>query len=262
MSSTGEPNPRYLAVGMHDLPEHDDWLTEPEAERLQSFRYTKRREEARLGRWTAKSAVAAALGLDNDIEVLRDLVIRNAVDGAPELFIAGSPAGYRISMTDRADWAVCTVVGDDVEVGCDLELVEQRSEAFVRDWFTAGERDYVFARSDDHDLLANLIWSAKESALKVLRTGLRRDTRSVEITLLDTRTDDGWGALTATTVEGDRFTGWWRQFGDFVLTYACAVATTRPTTLVDPSPLETAVPAHSWMAAPWSDPRPGPAPPR
>ena len=56
-----EPAAHYLAVGMHDLPDHDDWLTPPEADRLQSFRYTKRREEARLGRWTAKQTLAADL---------------------------------------------------------------------------------------------------------------------------------------------------------------------------------------------------------
>jgi 4'-phosphopantetheinyl transferase len=232
---------------MHDLPPHDDWLTPAEAERLRSFRFTKRREEARLGRWTAKRALAAALDLDDDVDVLRDLVIQNASDGAPEVFIANEPAGVRISMTDRADWAVCTVIEANVEVGCDLELVEPRSAAFVRDWFTEAERAEVMRRPDDHDLLANLIWSAKESALKVLRTGLRRDTRSVEVTLLDTSTDDGWAPVRITTTDGHLFTGWWRRFGDFVLTFACATATAAPATLIRPSPLESAVPAHSWM---------------
>ncbi len=34
-------------------------------------------------------------------------------------------------------------------------------------------------------LAANLIWPAKESALKVLRTGLRADTRTVEVVLAE-----------------------------------------------------------------------------
>ena len=247
-----QPVPRYHAIGMHDLPEHDDWLTDPEAQRLRSFRYTKRREEARLGRWTAKHAVAATLGFDPDIEVLRDLVIRNASDGAPEVFIAGQPAGVRISMTDRADWAVCTVLADDVELGCDLELVEPRSAGFVRDWFTDAEQEFVFAHPDDHDLLANLIWSAKESALKVLRTGLRRDTRSVEVAVHEQHMVDGWRAFSVATAEGSHYRGWWRRFGDFVLSYACAADTDPPTALVEPSPLATAVPAHSWMDSPYS----------
>jgi len=235
---------------MADLPAHDRWLTAPEAQRLHSFRYTKRREEARLGRWTAKRTLALALGHDpDDLDQLRSLVIRNAADGAPEVFVDGDPAGVRISMTDRADWAVCTVLDGATEIGVDLELVEHRSLGFVTDWFTAAEREFVLDRPDDHDLLANLIWSAKESVLKVLRTGLRRDTRSVEVTVLDD-VDHGWGVLRVTSEEGGEFSGWWRRFGEFVLTCATELPTGCPASLVDPSPLDAAVPSHTWMARP------------
>ena len=70
-------------------------------------------------------------------------------------------------------------------IGCDLELVEPRSEAFVRDYFTVPEQCCVGAVPDGEEswLRANLLWSAKESVLRVLETGLRRDTRSVEIAI-------------------------------------------------------------------------------
>ena len=242
--------PRYLAVGMADVPAHDDWLSDIEADRLAGFTYTKRRDEARLGRWTAKQTLAGALRLEADSEVLRDLQIHNAPDGAPEVYMKSRPAPISISMTDRADWAVCTVIGGDRPIGCDLELVEPRSAAFVADYFTRRERDVVAATPQDHDLLANLIWSAKESALKVLRTGLRRDTRSVEVSLARGSTANGWSGLYVTTVEGLTFTGWWRRFGDFVLTYVSAISTAPPTSLVDPTPLERATPSHAWSAQP------------
>ncbi|MGI9646174.1 MAG: 4'-phosphopantetheinyl transferase family protein [Ilumatobacteraceae bacterium] len=240
--------PRYLAVGMADLPAHDDWLTEPEATRLRGFSYTKRREEARLGRWTAKRALGLTLGCPAEPASLRELVIRNAADGAPEVFIDARRAPVSISMTDRGDWAVCTVVEGHNDLGCDLELVEPRSDAFVRDWFTEAERAGVAASPDEHDLLANLIWSAKESALKVLRTGLRRDTRSVEVALEEFGPDgERWRPLTVTTEEGEEFDGWWHRFGEFVLTYASRTPTGPPVSLVDPPPLTTATPTHSWM---------------
>lgn len=47
--------------------------------------------------------------------------------------------------------------------------------------------------SQDADLTANLFWSAEESARKVLETGLRRDTRSVEVRL-GTEVVDGLSA--------------------------------------------------------------------
>ena len=249
--TTPGPPARYHAIGMGDLPTHDDWLTEPEADRLHAFAYTKRREEARLGRWTAKRALALALGHPDDSGSLRGLVIRNAADGAPEVFVDDERAPVSISMTDRADWAVCAVVEGRNDLGCDLELVERRSAAFVRDWFTEAERELVAAAPAEHDLLANLIWSAKESALKVLRTGLRRDTRSVEVALGGDGLDgERWRALTVTAAEGEEYQGWWHRFGEFVLTYASRHPTGPPVSLVDPSPLASAVPAHSWMHTP------------
>ena len=84
-----------------------------------------------------------------------------------------SPAGVEVSLTDRAGWAVCLVWTEPRPVGCDLELAEPRSRAFVRDFFTEAERRAVAGagRAAGPREVANLIWSAKESALKVLQTG-------------------------------------------------------------------------------------------
>ena len=253
MSSSDGPDTgsrvRYHASAQTGVPDHDDWLTGPEADRLNSMRYTKRRDESRLGRWTAKHAVARALDLPRSSAHLCDVVIRNAKDGAPEAFIGPDAASVAISMTDRAGWAVCVVAQGVDGVGCDLELVEPRSRRFVADYFTPAERATVADRPEDHDLLANLIWSAKESALKVLREGLRLDTRTVEVTLHDER-PEGWSALAVTTSAGARFPGWWTRHGEFVLTYCATSATEAPSAMDDPSPLATATPAHSWLQTP------------
>jgi 4'-phosphopantetheinyl transferase len=248
-----DPTVRYHASGETGVPADDDWLTPPEADRLNSMRYTKRRDESRLGRWTAKHAVARALDLPRTSAQLRDVVIRNAKDGAPEAFIGSDPTSVVISMTDRAGWAVCVVAEGVDGVGCDLELVEPRSRLFVTDYFTPAEQATVAARPDDHDLLANLIWSAKESALKVLREGLRLDTRSVEVTMMDEQ-DAGWSSLVVTTAAGVRFPGWWSRHGQFVLTYCATGATDAPSAMDDPSPLAKATPAHSWLHAPLRPP--------
>lgn len=245
----------WLACGMDEMSPGEGWLNPPEAARFESMRYTKRLTEARLGRWTAKQTVARVAGIDPTLDGMRRVLIRNAVDGAPEAFVDGEPAAVTIAMTDRADWAVCAVIDGRHRVGCDLELVEPRSERFVRDYFTPAEQDAVLARPGDADLLANLVWSAKESALKVLRTGLRRDTRSVEVAL-----DDGaagsWAPLRVTAEEGRVFPGYWVRHGEFVLTVAADVEIASPISLVEPTPLATATPAHTWTHNPLpQDPR-------
>jgi len=244
---------RWLSQGEPDLPEGAAFMTERERERLLSMRYAKRREEFRLGRWTAKGALATAAGLDGSVEDLRSIEVLHAFDGAPEPHRDGVAMPFPISMTDRAGWAVC-VVGDPGGggLGVDLELVEPRSDGFVADYFTADEQGTVGAAANrsGHDLLANLIWSAKESALKVLRTGLRRDTRSVEVRLGPGR-DDEWTPLSVTDlVDGPEFPGWWVRFGSFLLTVAAREAIAPPESFVEPPGLATATPLHSWMQAP------------
>jgi 4'-phosphopantetheinyl transferase len=247
------PEITWLSAGLHHVAAADGWLDPVLSDRLGRMRYTKRLVEARLGRWTAKRALALTLGLATDLDSLAEVVVLNAPDGAPEAFIAGEPAGVVIAMTDRADWAVSAVLAGTERVGCDLEIVETRSAAFVRDYFTPPEQALVARGS--HDLMANLIWSAKESALKVLRTGLRRDTRTVEVSCdpaTGTETSD-WQPLLVRAAEGGEMPGWWVRYGEFVLTVASAVATDPPRSLDEPPRLATAEPTHQWMEHPYVD---------
>ena len=152
----------------------------------------------------------------------------NHPTGAPYVIAEGAPPGLEVALTDRAGWAVCLVGTAMGRLGCDLELVEPRSAGFVADFLTAFERDWVQALpATDRDAAANLIWSAKESALKVLQIGLRRDTRSVEVAIGDAgavSTDedgtgqDGWSPLEVRPAEGGVLPGWWRRGGRFLLT--------------------------------------------
>ncbi len=234
---------RWLAQGEQHVPPGRAWLSDWEADRAAGMRFAKRRNDFLVSRWTAKRALTDALHPEvqpHEVEV------RPAPTGAPVAFVGGQPAACSLSLTDRAGWAVCLVGPPDRRVGCDLELVEERSPAFVADWFTPSERALVAAPGADHDLLANLIWSAKESALKVLQTGLRRDTRTVEVTLGD-QGSGGWRALTVHAVEGAAFPGWWRRDGDFLLTVAADDALPPPASLATPEPLRDAFPTHTWM---------------
>jgi 4'-phosphopantetheinyl transferase len=215
------------------------------------MRYTKRRMDFLVSRWTAKEAIASALGWGGALAVGARIEVRNRPTGAPEAYVDGEPLGVEISLTDRAGWAVCLVGPDRRHVGCDLELVEPRSSLFVRDYFTDEEQRRAAAAADgERDALVNLVWSAKESALKVLGTGLRRDTRSVEVFLHDDPLDQAWSALTVHTREGLSLPGWWRRFDQFLLTVAAEEPTPPPAALEDPPALLAATPTHGWMTRP------------
>jgi 4'-phosphopantetheinyl transferase len=259
---------RWLARGEHELPADDDWLAPAEAARLARYRFTKRRTEYRLRRWTGKHAVAAAAGLDSGPDRLRAIEVLNRPGGAPYVQVDGRPLGVDVSLTDRAGWAVCLVgartgtgIGEGVgSVGVDLELMEPRSDGFVTDFLTAGEAALVRSLpvEQDRQLTANLMWSAKESALKVLRTGLRADTRSVEVhpdrigpgRVVAPSRPDGWCALAVRSDAGQEFPGWWRRDGVFVLTVVYDRPADPPAVLPATADLSAAVPVHSWMQAP------------
>lgn len=243
---------RWLAMGEDALPAAEHWLAPGEATKLAGLRFTKRRTEYLLRRLVTKHAVAAVTGRPTDPAALAGIEVRNAASGAPYVCVDGVPLAVEVSITDRAGWAVCvTYPAPGHPVGCDLELVEPRTPGFVSDFCTAAEQRLIASRpaGDERDAAANLIWSAKESALKVLRTGLRRDTRTLEVTLAASRVD-GWGALAVRAVKGATFAGWWRRDGRFLLTVAAEVAAPPPLALGDPGVLAVAEPRHSWLDRP------------
>jgi 4'-phosphopantetheinyl transferase len=196
-----------------EVPADNQWLSANEISRLTAMRIPKRRADWRLGRWTAKQAVAACLNLRADLPALANVEIRAALSGAPEVFLHDQPADIAISLTHRAGTALCAVAPPSLTFGCDLELVEPRSDAFIDDYFTVDEKALIHHTSiEKRPLLLALLWSGKESALKALRVGLRLDTTCMRVTpdgWLEGRGPE-WRPLQVHYSAGQMFGGWWR----------------------------------------------------
>jgi len=217
-----------------NVPRELKWLGERELVQVSGMRFAKRRSDWLLGRWTAKHAVAACLRLPADLRSLAEVDLRPATSGAPEVFLANQPAPVSISLSHRNGTAACAVAPSGGALGCDLEAVEPHSDVFVEDYFTDEERKLVArATSADRPLVLTLLWSAKESALKALRAGLRLDTRSVSVCpvfspqshdegrqcninrqTLSVQTPDSlslWRRLHVSCADGQGFHGWWQH---------------------------------------------------
>jgi len=237
-------NVYWLEQTEADVPKENDWLSVGEAVRLNAMLFAKRRADWRLGRWTAKRALSVILDLPALPQVFKRIEIRAAASGAPEVFFDSQPAAVTISLSHRAGIAACAVAISSLKMGCDLEMIEPRSDAFVADYFTLEEQELVaHASATERDRLLALLWSGKESALKALREGLRLDTRSVIVIPCGLSFDPNrWSQLRVRYTGGRRaggrdtgdrstgdhylgdqiFHGWWQHADNIVRTVVAA----------------------------------------
>ena len=219
-----------------DVPEADEWLGSSELRCLDNLRFPKRHLEWRLGRWTAKCAVAIVEELPLLPDSLANLEIRAAPSGAPEVFVANKPADITVSISHRAGLAICAIACARVKLGCDLEVLEPHSQAFVEDYLTHEEQLRVTeASSDDRDRLVALLWSGKESTLKAMKVGLRIDTRCISVKPGEVRSLCRWTPLETQSTAGDKFHGWWRQANSCVQTLVAYPSPRAPIQLAVPT---------------------------
>ncbi len=210
----------WLRQSESDTPVANDWLHASELARLVTLRIPKRRTDWRLGRWAAKCAVSAFLDMPRDYGSLAEIEIRAADSGMPEAFLSGHMAPLTVSLSHRGGVAMCAVCGMGAAIGCDLELIEARSDEFIADYFTTAEQE-LLAHSfpEDRWRLAAVLWSGKESVLKALKQGLRVDPRSIEVLPEATGSASrGWLGLAVNYVGPKVLRGCWKQDNGLVMT--------------------------------------------
>lgn len=208
----------WLTRSQPEVHAGDGWLGASERAAVARLTLVKRRSDWRLGRYTAKAAAAAFLAVeDGRIEIIASTA------GAPVAVLDGARAQHELSLSHRAGRAVAVVAPPGPAVGCDIELVEPRSAAFVRQWFVDAERALVeSAPPGERPWLANLIWSAKEAATKAIGEGLRLDVARARVTFglgEASPGTDGWRPLgvrwgdDGATVQH----GWFRREPEWVI---------------------------------------------
>ena len=232
--------PRWLLESADRVPAERSWLSAREKEDLAGLRFAKRRRDWLVGRWAAKQALAALFELEPTPAALARFAIHNDSEGAPFADRDGRPLDRRVSISHRDGLGLCAVAPPGFAIGCDLELVEPRSDAFVSDWFDDFERAWV-AAGDTHARTA-LVWSAKESALKALGTGLRRDTRELRVEPGSATSPATWSPLRVRVAGDGVLAGWWRVHRSRMITLVARPDLAEPAAL-RPVPSRSASPS-------------------
>jgi len=214
----------WLTQHRSEVPDHNDWLSPNERNVLAGLTVLKRRSDWRLGRWTAKCLLRSRLDARFGIRGHEDIDVRAAADGGPVVYIHGKLAAVTLSISHSNGVGLCALAESETRLGCDTELIEPRTAAFVSDFFSIEERNVVGrVPAGDQPFVETLIWSAKESVLKALRVGLRRDTRSivVDAPIAYRHRQDRWQRFTARcTDSGEVFGGLWMSAEGHVHTVA------------------------------------------
>jgi phosphopantetheinyl transferase len=179
---------RYRLVHVDDFPslaQGQAWpglLSSREETILSGLGLLPRRRKWLLGRVAAKQLVREMS--DGDVADHRISVL-NQPSGEPFVLVEGRGGWERpISISHRSHVGMAAAPLDaSVRIGADLETVEPRDLALVRQFYTDSEAAVVDAAGDARDEVVARIWSAKEAVLKLLGLGLRIDTRGVLVNL-------------------------------------------------------------------------------
>ena len=179
---------RYRLVHASDFPslaQGQAWpglLSSREETILSGLGLLPRRRKWLLGRVAAKQLVREMS--DGDVADHRISVL-NQPSGEPFVLVEGRGGWERpISISHRSHVGMAAAPLDaSVRIGADLETVEPRDLALVRQFYTDSEAAVVDAAGDARDEVVARIWSAKEAVLKLLGLGLRIDTRGVLVNL-------------------------------------------------------------------------------
>lgn len=200
------------------------YLSPDELSVLGGLRFAKRRREWLNGRYAAKKLLQAC-----DPKTFAGNASQWSIvyepEGAP--YFVHEKQGRLpacLSISHSGEWAFCALTFEsNLQVGADVERVETRSRAFLDDYFTDEEKNWMSGSPEDlPGLWPTLAWSAKEAALKALRVGLRLDTRAVEIKRRPGEWTDDWESLNVTIKGQDKkdWQAYWRRCQSMVLTLA------------------------------------------
>lgn len=207
-------------------------LSAREEKILSGLGIVPRRRKWLLGRIAAKLLVRQV----SDEPDLRDqeISVLNQPSGEPFVLIEGRGGWpFPISISHRSEIGMAaSPTNRQARIGADLETVEPRDSALVRQFFTDEEAAIVDAGGDDRNVIMARIWSAKEAVLKLIGLGLRLDTRGVVVRLVGEAfagCPEGWDPIDVkvtaklphqSMLDGLRVV--WRREVDCVLTVAVA----------------------------------------
>lgn len=131
-----------------------------------SLVYPKRREGWLTGRWAAKAALCRRAGVT---EGSRFTILPGALD---QPVVTGPEPGHHVTLSHCGALAAAAAFPETHPMGVDVEAVGPRLTETLQDQFDPREVRLCRSSGMSQDEAYTVLWTAKESVAKALRTGL------------------------------------------------------------------------------------------
>ena len=152
---------RLNIIEISKVPPTEEFLTKREMETYKTFKVEKRKKEWLGGRYALKTLACDFFSFD-----IKYMEVANLPSGQPILL---APGGNKlpVSITHSGPYAAAAIDITGHSIGIDIECIEQRSQAWVKQYFDKRE-----ISSKSAPFLTEL-WAKKEAVLKFLGLGLQ-----------------------------------------------------------------------------------------
>lgn len=155
------------------------WLHVKELKYYLTLAYEKRMKDYLSGRYVAKKAISAFV----DNQDLGEILIQQGIFQQP---IIKYPCEHNIqvSITHCDDLSASIVFPEEFPMGIDIEKISVKLKGTFKSQMTENEKEIVESFFYSEEAMLTLLWTAKESLSKVLKTGLTIPLEILEVTNL------------------------------------------------------------------------------
>ncbi len=206
----------YKINRLEDVADHLEWLHPSERQVYETFRFEKRKNDWLTGRWTAKNLLKDTWFNNLNLEYIE---IKAGENRAPFVYINNVLSKKNITISHSQGMAFCASSPEHISIGCDMEKIESRSPHFITDYYT----DFEINKINSHphtkyskETLFTIFWSAKESVMKVLRTGMKLHPHRLEVTSIAPNNHKGFRLMVKHADTGIKYYGWGQVSGEMV----------------------------------------------
>ena len=151
---------RLKIVELSSVPSAEDFLSRRELETYKAFKIDTRKKEWLGGRFALKTLACDLFNFD-----IKNIEVKNLTNGKPVLNVPGGTK-LPVSITHSGPYAAAAIALTGQSIGLDIEVIEQRSPAWIKQCFNKKE-----ISSKSAPFLTEL-WAKKEAVLKFMGLGL------------------------------------------------------------------------------------------